>query len=147
MTGAIEVLNFCQSHQMHCIVLSNYTQKELETDVEYFKISHYFETISGNTDPAAITSGTNKLERLSSYMNEHGFKPQNTFIIGDSHEEPQLAKQLDILGISIAGGLLSPVRLEKYKKDYAIDNFIDLIDILIKEWDLPESTENAKTIL
>ena len=132
--GAAELLQHLQANDVTCIVLSNYNQAELEKDVARFEITPYFETISGNSDPATIVSGTNKLERLQSYMDTHGYQPQNTFIIGDSHEEPELARKLDIMGISIAGGLLSASRLAHYKKDYVIDNLREMQDILNEEW-------------
>ena len=136
MAGTIEALEFCKQHNMRSIILSNYNQEPLEDDVARLGVEPYFETISGNQDPEAITSGTNKLERLESYMTAHGFEAQNTFIIGDSHEEPQLARQLSILGISMAGGLLSARRLEKHKKDYVIESLNELPAILEKEWHL-----------
>ena len=136
MNGAIEVLDFCHAHDIHCMILSNYNQEPLEADVKRMGIEPYFETISGNRDPEAITSHTNKYERLRDYMDTHGFTPERTFIIGDSHEEPELAKKLNILGVSISGGLLSPARLEKYKKDYVIDCLSELPAILQKEWTL-----------
>ncbi len=145
MKGAIEALDFCTAHNMHCIILSNYNQAPLDLDVKHLGVADYFEVISGNQDPEAITSGTNKLERVQDYMGEHGFEAAHTFIIGDSHEEPQLATQLNILGISIAGGLLSPSRLEKYKKDYVIETLEELPAILAHEWGLHEPSQNAKT--
>ena len=146
MKGAIKALDFCQSHNMHCIVLSNYNHDPLVEDVQRLGIAPYFETISGNENPEAITSGTNKLERLQDYMHTHGFKPQQTFIVGDSHEEPQLAHQLNILGISIAGGLLSAARLEKYKKDAVIKTLDEIPAILQREWGLSDMGKTAKTI-
>ena len=138
MAGGKEALEFCSKHNMHCIILSNYNQVPLEDDIKRLGVEGYFAHISGNQDPEAITSHTNKLERLREYMTEHGFTPENTFIIGDSHEEPQLARQLDILGISMAGGLLSARRLEKHKKDYVIENLNELPAILTKEWGLDD---------
>ena len=138
MAGTIEALDFCKHHNMHCFVLSNYNQLPLEEDVKRLGVADYFENISGNQDPEAITSGTNKLERLETYMAEHGFTAEQTFIIGDSHEEPELARRIDILGISIAGGLLSPARLEKYKKDCIVDTLHELPSILAKHCALDE---------
>ena len=145
MAGAIEALDFCKAQNMHCLILSNYNQRPLEEDVKHLGVAEYFETISGNQDPEAITSGTNKLERLEAYMTAHNFVAEQTFIIGDSHEEPELARKLNILGVSIAGGLLSPARLAHYKKDYIIEDLSELPSILKREWGLPESSQNVKT--
>jgi phosphoglycolate phosphatase len=69
-------------------------------------------------------------------MQEHGFSPDKAFIIGDSHEEPEVAKRLGLLGISISGGLLSAARLEKYKKDYVIQRLEEVRPILENHWKL-----------
>ena len=69
-------------------------------------------------------------------MEENGYSADKTFIIGDSHEEPELARKTGVLGISISGGLLSPRRLEHYKKDYVIDSLSELPAILSQEWNL-----------
>lgn len=137
MDGAIDILTWLREHDVTCKILSNYNQIELEEDVARLNITKYFDSISGNLDPATIVSGTNKYERLRDFIHENGFRAEKTFIIGDSHEEPELARKLDILGISIAGGLLSPARLAKYKKDYVIESLYELPDILSREWNMP----------
>ncbi len=136
MKGAIDCLDWLHTHNVTCIILSNMGQETLELDTQRLGVADYFETISGNADPATIINGTNKYERLHDYMDKNNYAADKTFIIGDSHEEPEVAKKLNILGISISGGLLSPARLEKYKKDYIIDNLAELPTILNKEWEL-----------
>lgn len=134
--GAVTLLEWLKGNNVACKILSNHVQTTLENDIDRFDIAHYFDTISGNVNPATIISGMNKYERLDLFLNENGFNRDNTFIIGDSHEEPELARKMDILGISISGGLLSPARLEKYKKDYVIDSLNEVAPILVKEWGL-----------
>lgn len=134
--GTIETLDWLKHHSVQCIILSNHRQDTLDHDVKAFGIDHYFAHISGNDNPATIVQGLNKLERLETYMETHGFDPQNSFIIGDSHEEPEIAKKLDLLGISISGGLLSPRRLQHYKKDYIVDTLEELPAILSNTWNL-----------
>lgn len=134
--GTIELLDWLKENGVICKILSNHVQTTLENDIDRFDITPYFDTISGNVNPATIISGMNKYERLDLFLNENGFTPPNTFIIGDSHEEPELARKMDILGISISGGLLSPARLAKYKKDYVIDSLNEVAPILVKEWGL-----------
>lgn len=139
--GAEELLQWLKENDVTCKILSNHVQTTLENDIDRFNIAHYFETISGNVNPATIISGMNKFERLESYLNENGYETKNSFIIGDSHEEPELARKMDMMCISISGGLLSPNRLQKYKKDYVIDCLTELPAILSKEWGLPPPTE------
>lgn len=143
--GAIELLKWLTKNNVTCKILSNHNQETLNNDVAHFEIDHYFETISGNTNPATIITGMNKFERLEAFIQENGYSTKNTFIIGDSHEEPELARKMDILGISITGGLLSPARIEKYKKDYVIDSLWEVPALLSKEWglEMPLNTDKS----
>lgn len=134
--GATDLLEWLRNQNVVCKILSNHRQEHLERDVRRFGIEHYFEEISGNANKATLVSGLSKRGRLEDYMGKNGYAPEKTFIIGDSHEEPELARQLGILGISISGGLLSPRRLEHYKKDYVIDSLTELPAILVREWNL-----------
>ncbi len=136
MDGAIPLLDWLTEQDVHCMVLSNHIQHHLNDDVAKLGITPYMKTISGNPTKATITQGLSKQIRLEAYMKEHGFAADKTFIIGDSHEEPELAKRLGILGISISGGLLSAARLEKYKADYIIDHLDEVRPILEKRWNL-----------
>jgi len=134
--GAIELLEWLNARNVHCMVLSNHLQHHLNADVTRLGIAPYMKTISGNLERATMTQGLSKQIRLEAYMQEHGFTPDQAFIIGDSHEEPELARRLGLLGISITGGLLSPARLEKYKADYIVNSLSEVRPILEKHWNL-----------
>jgi hypothetical protein len=54
---------------------------------------------------------------------------------------------MDILGISITGGLLSPRRIEKYKKDYVINSLTEVPALLSEEWGLDMLNNISKTSL
>ncbi len=136
MHGAFELLQWLNDKDVHCMVLSNHLQPHLDADVERLGINPYMKSISGNAERATITKGLSKQIRLEAYMEEHGFAPEKTFIIGDSHEEPEVARRLGLLGISITGGLLSRERLEKYKAHYIIDRLEEVRPIIEKHWKL-----------
>lgn len=136
MAGAIELLEWLNGKGVHTMILSNHMQDNLHADVERLGIRPYMKHVSGNTERATMTQGLSKQIRLEAYMEQHGFAPEKTFIIGDSHEEPELAKRLGILGISIAGGLLSAARLEKYKADHIVQTLHEVRPILENHWKL-----------
>lgn len=136
MQGAFDLLGWLTDKNVHCMILSNHLQENLNEDVARLGFAPYMRTISGNETKATITQGLSKQIRLEAYMEEHGFAPENTFIIGDSHEEAELARRLGILGISIAGGLLSASRLQKYKADYIVDRLEEVRPILEQHWNL-----------
>lgn len=136
MEGTQDLLQWLNDCGVHCMILSNHLQEHLDGDVERLGVTPYMKHVSGNLTKATITQGLSKQIRLEAYMKEHGFDPAKTFIIGDSHEEPELAKRLGIIGISIAGGLLSAARLEKYKADYIIQKLAEVRPILEDRWNL-----------
>lgn len=134
--GAIELLEWLAENDVHSMILSNHLQSHLDADVARLGIAPYMQHVSGNLERATMTQGLSKQIRLEAYMERHGFTSDKTFIIGDSHEEPELAKRLGILGISISGGLLSAARLEKYKADHIIHKLHEVRPILEKRWNL-----------
>lgn len=134
--GAFDLLDWLTARNVHCMVLSNHLQDRLDADVARLGIKPYMRSVSGNTERATITQGLSKQIRLEEYMTAHGFTPDQVFIVGDSHEEPELARRLGILGVSIAGGLLSAPRLEKYKADHIIQKLPELRPILENHWKL-----------
>ncbi len=134
--GAFELLEWLNERDVHSMILSNHMQENLDADVHRLGIAPHMKHISGNSERATITQGLSKQIRLEAYMEEHGFEPHKTFIIGDSHEEPELAKRLGIMGISIAGGLLSAARLEKYKADHIVQKLHEVRPFLEKRWKL-----------
>lgn len=135
MDGAIELLQWLNEKGVHSMILSNHIQTCLDVDVAELGITPYMKHVSGNHTKATITQGLSKQIRIEAYMKEHGYTADKAFIIGDSHEEPELAKRLGLLGISIAGGLLSASRLEKYKADYIVQKLDEVRPILERHWE------------
>jgi phosphoglycolate phosphatase len=132
--GAIEMLEWLRTQNVHTMILSNHLAYELEADVARLGITPYMDHVSGNEKKATIASGLSKQRRLSEYMEANGFTPEKTFIIGDSHEEPHVAKALGLIGISITGGLMNAERLAKAAPDHIVDSLTEVRPILEKQW-------------
>ncbi len=133
-TGTVELLDWLTAHDVVCMVLSNHRDHLLKEDVIRFGIDKYFETVSGNANPATIVQGLSKQVRLEEYLAQRGFDPAMAFIIGDSHEEPELARRLGLTSISISGGLMTPARLARVGADYQVDQMDEVRPILEKLW-------------
>lgn len=132
--GTIELLDWLRNNDVVCMILSNHRQHLLSEDVTRFGIDKYFERVSGNADPATIVQGLSKQARLEDYLKEHGFEAEKAFIIGDSHEEPELARRLGLTSISISGGLMTPARLARVGADYRVDHMAEVRPIVEKLW-------------
>ncbi len=135
--GARDLLEWLNKNNVTCIILSNYLTHKIENHLKRLKIDHYFSYISANNcDGTSILSSTNKLERISEFMVKRGYHPNNTFIIGDSKEEPEIGRHMGITSIGITGGCINERRLRLAKPDYIINNLNETKEILHKKWKL-----------
>ncbi|MCK6418580.1 MAG: HAD family hydrolase [Alphaproteobacteria bacterium] len=133
--GVRELLAWLRAQGVSCIVLSNYRTDKIKTTLARLGLEDYFHHISAHDcDGSSILTATSKLERLSAFMDAQGFSPQNTVIIGDSHEEPEIARHLGVTSISITGGVLSAARLRKAQPDYLIHAMQQVRKILEARW-------------
>lgn len=133
--GTRQLLDWLHAQDVTCIILSNYLVPKIEAHLERLNIRHYFSAISANNcDGTSILNSTSKLERLSSFMVERGYHAGNAFIIGDSKEEPDIGRHLNITSIGITGGCISAPRLRAAKPDHVITALPQAIDVLKEKW-------------
>ncbi len=129
--GAVEVLDALLDKGITTMILSNYVQHELEAQMASYHVHHKFKHICGNIAfNAQEHTRTTKLGRLQNLMNEHGYKPEDAFIIGDSLEEPEIAHHLGMMCVSVTWGCFSPDRLRKSTTHHVIDDLAELPKIL-----------------
>lgn len=128
--GAEDLLVRLKAEGYHCMVLSNHEQLLLRAQVRRQKIHQYFEYISGNRDTGTIVTAMNKEQRLRDYLIDNNYDPEQAFIIGDSFEEPHIARDIGLKSINITGGAISRERLIKANADAIIDHFDELKEIL-----------------
>ncbi|MCB1782826.1 MAG: HAD family hydrolase [Alphaproteobacteria bacterium] len=133
--GARALLDWLSEQGVDCIILSNYLTHKITPHLERLKLGHYFSFISANNcDGTTILSATNKLERLSDFMLTRGYHPGNAFIIGDSREEPDIARHLGLISIGITGGCISESRLRAAKPDHVVGSLRDVPGVLARVW-------------
>ncbi len=137
-TGARGLLEWITHHNMSCIILSNYQVAPIEAQLERLKIDRYFQHINANRDDGtSILHATSKAERLSAYMLKRNYKPEDTVIIGDSAEEPEIARHLGLTSIGITDGCISRARLKAANPDHIVHHLRDVTVILSEKWELP----------
>lgn len=133
-TGAVALLDALLDRDIIPMVLSNYVQHELEAQMASYHVHGKFRHICGNTAfNAQEHTRTTKLGRLQKVMDEFGYQPEEAFIIGDSLEEPEIAKHLGMASVSVTWGCFSRERLEKGGANLIIDDLSDVIPFLDKE--------------
>ncbi len=132
--GARETLQWLKDNNFACIVLSNYLTHKIRAELKRLKIEHFFQDVSGHDDGTEILQATSKLQRLSDYMVKRGYKPADTVIIGDSMEEPDIARHLRLTSVGITDGYITGKRLREAKPDHIIQSLSELPPLLKKTW-------------
>ncbi len=129
--GATALFDTLLDHGYDLVILSNFVQHELEAQVASYHIGHYFKHICGNYAFNEVEhSRTNKRERLDKLMTENGYSADNAFIIGDSLEEPEIARALGITSFSVTWGCISPARIEAAGTHHLIDELDEIPALL-----------------
>ncbi len=135
--GAIKLLEWLKENGVTCIILSNYIEEKLVFHLERLKMKKYFSYISANRcNGITVLDTMNKQERLETFMSEHGYNTDNSVIIGDSKEEPEIGRQLGITSIGITNGCISERRLRAAKPDHVISALPQAIDIIRDMWEV-----------
>ncbi len=132
--GATELFDWLLDRGYDLMVLSNFVQHELEQQMADRHVLPYFKHICGNYAFNEVEhSRTNKHERLAAQIEKHGYDAAQGFIIGDSLEEPEIARHYGMTAFSVTWGCFSPERLQKGGTDHLIDELAEVSEILQKQ--------------
>lgn len=132
-TGARELLDWLQTKGFASIILSNYQTERIAEQCRRLRLLDYFETIDAHScNGTTILQSTTKAERLGAYMECYDYCPEDTVIIGDSHEEPEIARLLGLTCIGITDGYISRKRLREAGPDYIVNRLDEIQQILGK---------------
>ena len=136
-SGARDLLKWINQQNMSCIILSNYLTEKIEAHLKRLKIEQYFQHVDAHDcDGSTILQNTTKTERLSAYMVKRGYKPQDTVIIGDTMEEPEIARNLGLTSIGITDGYISPARLRQAGPDHIVQALPEIKALIKEKWNI-----------
>ncbi len=129
--GGVEILDWLLDHNYDLAILSNFIQEHLEDQLSQRHILHKFKYISGNAVFGKHEhTQTTKLGRLRSILESQNYDTNSSFIVGDSLEEPELARQTGLKCISVTWGCIAKTRLENVEPDFIINSMDEMRDIL-----------------
>lgn len=131
--GTVELLEYIADAGFELLILSNQNDMDLRDQIAQRHVTPHFHQISGNHDNTVTGyTKTNKLERLKVILEKGDYDLSESYIIGDSLEEPELAHHLGLKCISVTWGCFSRHRLEKSTTDHIIDDLAEVPEILQK---------------
>lgn len=105
--SAIEVLTYFQKKGVRQFVLSAMEQGMLKRTLKHNSVFDFFESIYGLNNHYAVS----KTERGKQLISEFNIEKENTWIIGDTIHDYEVAEKLDIKTILITNGHQSEARL------------------------------------
>jgi phosphoglycolate phosphatase len=128
--GARELLRWLSQQKIKTIILSNHTVVGVQNQLKRLGIKQYITEIIANTLIHSTMKGRNKEEKLKYYLKTHKYKLKDVLIVGDTPEETQIGKALDIGTVSITDGFCSTRRLKAAKPDFLIHRLDELKKII-----------------
>lgn len=125
--GTIELLDNLLDKNLTLMILSNHIQEHLEEQLADRHVHAKFKHICGNPVYGQQDhTRTTKLGRLQKIMDEFGYTAGESFIVGDSLEEPDIAHAMGMTCVSVTWGCFSTERLRKSPTHHVIDNLAEL---------------------
>lgn len=107
-SSATEVLTFFRNKGIRQFVLSAMKQNMLEETLKHQNILHFFEGVAGLNDHYAVS----KIERGEQLIAEFAIEKTNSWMIGDTIHDFEVAEKLGLKCILIADGHQSAERLK-----------------------------------
>jgi phosphoglycolate phosphatase len=127
-----EMLNALKKQERKIAILSNYTTREIVTTSKRLELDGYFDAILANDpeDGAAPFHKKGKGDRLRGFLQEQSI--QRAFIVGDTVEEIEIAREHGHLSIVITNGTCTREKLEAGKPDFLIEDLGEIPTIVEK---------------
>ena len=86
----------------------------------------------GNTNYDDVAVGMNKIEKMKSYLSTTKINPAKAIIIGDSPEDIQIGKALDMITVAIKDGYTSTRRLRECNPNEIIGSLREFRSVVEK---------------
>jgi len=127
--GGRAVLDFSVKAGLLNLILSNHITNVIEKDLQRLKKRDVFHEILAWPDREAQFHAP-KSSLLDTFMRDHGLRPQNGIIVGDTPEEIKVARELKLISVALSGGYSSLASLQSMQPDYVISSLNDVKHIL-----------------
>lgn len=127
---AKELLRYLAKNKIRSVIFSNHILESIQKQLKRLKLDSYFSHILANSHLESALKGRNKKEKLKKYMDDNKFLKDEVLIIGDTVEEIEIGRELDIMTIAITHGNCSITRLKAAKPDYLINSLREVIRII-----------------
>jgi phosphoglycolate phosphatase len=110
----VELIRKCKESGYFLAVVSSDFPETLLPEVKEYGLENIFNEI--------VTDADDKLEAVQRIIKENDLDPQNTFFVGDSNHEIDVAKKVGIRSVAVTWGFTSEQKLRSRNPEYVTHN-------------------------
>lgn len=122
-SDVVNLINVCKKRNYFLAVVSSDFSETLLPEVKQYGLENIFDEI--------VTDVSDKLEPVRKMIQEKKLQLENTFFIGDSNHEIEVAKKAGIKSIAVTWGFTSESELRAKNPDYLVRNVQELQRIVL----------------
>lgn len=120
--AVVELVRKCKERGYFLAVVSSDFPETLLPEVKEYGLENIFNEI--------VTDSNDKLEAVQRIIKENNLEPQNTFFVGDSNHEIDVAKKTGIKSVAVTWGFTSKQKLRAGNPDYLISSPDELEELI-----------------
>ncbi len=120
----VELIHRCKESGYFLAIVSSDFSVTLLPEVKEYGLENIFNEI--------VTDADDKLEDIQRIINENDLSVQDTFFVGDSNHEMDVAKKVGIKSIAVTWGFTSEQKLSSKSPDFIVNNAEELERVLLE---------------
>ena len=119
----VELIHKCKESGYFLAVVSSDFPETLLPEVKEYGLENIFNEI--------VTDADDKFEAVQRIIKENVLDPQNTFFVGDSNHEIDVAKKTGIKSVAVTWGFTSEQILRSRNPDYIVHDAQELGNVIL----------------
>lgn len=119
----VQLMHKCKEKGHFLTVVSSDFPETLLPEVKSYGLENIFSEI--------ITDANDKLGPVQKIIKENNLNLENTFFVGDSNHEIDVAKETGIKSVAVTWGFTSEQRLKARNPDYIVNNAKELEGVIL----------------
>lgn len=119
----VNLIHKCKENGYFLAVVSSDFPETLIPEVKEYGLENVFEEI--------ITDANDKLEPTQKIIKERGLNLEETYFVGDSNHETDVAKKVGIKSVAVTWGFTSEQKLKANNPDYIVHDALELGNVIL----------------
>lgn len=122
--GVVELIKTLKNKGYFLTVVSSDHPETILREIKEYGLENIFDQV--------ITNVHDKFDSVDNLLRKYNFKLSETYFIGDSNHEVDVASRLSIISVAVTWGLCSEQRLKSVNPDFLVKNIKELEDVILR---------------